>query len=515
VSTSTENLQRPTGQLSLQGLSLEGSAQPGVSVATSPPSTATAIGVAVFTTGAPLKSLGFSREQLGAAGFNASPASTLSIPKPNGPALVAVGIGGASDLDAARVRDAAAAFARAVPNQTRLAFSLDGLNELPAEATAQAVVEGILLARYEYAGLGRERKDKALESIALVVADSQQDAARAGAARGLTYAKATTLARDLANTPHSHLSATHFAELAAELGERKGFEVEVFDKEALRKINCGGLLSVNAGSAEPPRMIKLVYRPKQKSAASLALVGKGVMYDSGGISLKPSDPVHARMKNDMSGAAAVLAAVAELPELGCPNTVTGYLMCTDNMPSGTATALGDVFTTHGGKTVEVFDTDAEGRLVMCDALELAVDEQHDAIIDIATLTGSCARALGSDIAGLFGNDEALIKQVETAARATGELVWQLPLHRPYREILESDVADLRNCGPVGKPDALVAALYLAEFVGDVPWAHIDICGTAWNEKDHLWRRAGCSGFGARLLLELIMHFTPGARPARH
>lgn len=515
VSTSTENLRRATRQLSLKGLSLEGSAQAKVSVATSLPSTATAVGVAVFTTGAPLKSLGFSREQLGAAGFSAAPSSTLSIPKPKGPALVAVGIGGATDLDVARVRDAAAAFARAVSNQTRLAFSLEGLDDIPTEAAAQAVVEGILLARYEYAGLGRERKEKPLESIALVVGAAQQDAASAGASRGLTYAKATTLARDLANTPHSHLSATSLAELAVELGEQKGFEVEVFDKEALRKINCGGLLSVNAGSAEPPRMIKLVYRPKQKSAGSLALVGKGIMYDSGGISLKPNDPVHARMKNDMSGAAAVLAAVAELAELDCPNTVTGYLMCTDNMPSATATALGDVFTTHGGRTVEVFNTDAEGRLVMCDALELAVDERPDAIVDIATLTGSCARALGGDIAGLFGNDPALIKQIEGAARNTGELVWQLPLHRPYREILTSDVADLRNCGPAGGPDALVAALYLEEFVGDVPWAHIDICGTAWNEKDQLWRRAGCSGFGARLLLELITHFTPSVRPARH
>ena len=152
---------------------------------------------------------------------------------------------------------------------------------------------------------------------------------------------------------------------------------------------------------------------------------------------------------------------------------------------------------------------------MCDALELAVEEQHDAILDIATLTGSCARALGSDIAGLFGNDRALLSQIEAAATATGELVWQLPLHHPYREVLDSDVADLRNCGPIGKPDAIIAALYLSEFVGNVPWAHVDICGTAWNEKDQLWRRAGCSGFGARLLLELLMHFAPSTRLARH
>jgi leucyl aminopeptidase len=240
------------------------------------------------------------------------------------------------------------------------------------------------------------------------------------------------------------------------------------------------------------------------------------MYDSGGIRQKPNDSVHARMKNDMSGAAAVLAAMAELAALECSTAVTGYLMCTDNMPSATALALGDVILTHGGRTVEVTNTDAEGRLVMCDALAIAAEEHHDAIIDIATLTGSVMRALGTDMAGLFGNDEALIEQVKRAAAATGELVWQMPLHRPYRKVLDSDVAALRNTGPTGgvQPDGIIAALYLAEFVGDAPWAHIDICGTAWYEKDELWRRAGCSGFGARLLLALAMNFRPTVTSTR-
>lgn len=510
MSATTENLERTR-----QPPFLEPTTQASIAVSTAFPSSATAIGIAVFVTGVPPKSLGFDRKQLSMAGFTGEPKSTLAIPQAGEPILVATGMGAAADLDTSRIRDAAAAFALIVSAQTRLAFSLEDLDNVPIDAAAQAVVEGILLARYEYGGLRRERKGNPPKEITLVTSAEHQAAARAGAARGQTYAKATILARDLANTPHSHLSATRFADVAVKLGEQNGFDVEIFDKQALQKIRCGGLLAVNAGSAEPPCMIKLVYRPKKKSAGSMALVGKGIMYDSGGISLKPSDPIHARMKNDMSGAAAVLAAVAELRELACPTTVTGYLMCTDNMPSGTATALGDVFTTHGGKTVEVFDTDAEGRLVMCDALELAAEEKHDAIIDIATLTGSCARALGSDIAGVFANERALVTQIEAAAKATGEFVWELPLHRPYREILASDVADLRNCGPIGKPDALVAALYLSEFVGDVPWAHVDICGTAWNEKDQLWRRAGCSGFGARLLLELAMNFRPRASQSRH
>jgi leucyl aminopeptidase len=453
---------------------------------------------------------------MAAAGFVADAGSALAIPRTEGPVMVAIGLGAQDELDASRIRDAAAAFAQAASTQERVAFSLEGLDSVSADAAAQAVVEGIMLARYTYTGFGREQKKKSLEEIVVIATTAQQEAARSGAERGLIYAKATILARDLANTPHSHLTATQLAELATKLGKENGFEVEIFDKKALQKLECGGLLGVNAGSVEPPCMIKLTYRPA-KSTGAIAIVGKGIMYDSGGISLKANDNVHARMKNDMSGAAAVLAAIAELRELNCPTTVTGYLMCTDNMPSGTAMALGDVITTHGGKTIEVTNTDAEGRLVMCDALAIAAEERHDAIIDIATLTGSVMRALGTDMAGLFGNDETLIHQVQRAAEVTGESVWRLPLHRPYAKALTSDVASMRNAGPSGgvQPDGVIAALYLAEFVGDKPWAHVDICGTAWHEKDHLWHRAGCSGFGARLLLQLAMDFRPGERPTRH
>jgi leucyl aminopeptidase len=457
-----------------------------------------------------------SADRLRAAGFSGEPGSALTLARENGPVLVAIGLGRSADVDAGRIRDAAAAFAGAAAGQERLALSLEEIDGVGAEVAAHAAVEGALLARYEYAGFGRRPKRKALEEITLVTRPEQEAAVRAGAEQGRAYATATMLARDLANTPHSHLTATDFGAVAEKLGEEHGFAVELFDKKALQELSCGGLLGVNAGSFEPPLMIKLTYRPK-RSSGRLAIVGKGIMYDSGGISLKPNDNIHARMKNDMSGAAAVLAAMAELPELDCSTTVTGYLMCTDNMPGPTAQALGDVITTHGGRTVEVTNTDAEGRLVMCDALALAAEEQHDAIIDIATLTGSVMRALGTDLAGLFGNDEALIEQVKRAAAATGELVWQLPLYRPYRQVLDSDVATMRNTGPTGgvQPDGVIAALYLAEFVGDVPWAHIDICGTAWHDKDQLWRRAGCSGFGARLLIELALNFRSTARRTKH
>jgi leucyl aminopeptidase len=216
--------------------------------------------------------------------------------------------------------------------------------------------------------------------------------------------------------------------------------------------------------------------------------------------------VHATMKNDMSGAAAILSSMSALRELGCGVAVTGYLMCTDNMPSGTAMAMGDVITMRGGTTVEVLNTDAEGRLVMADALVLATEEPTDAIVDIATLTGACLRALGTDIAGVMGNHDGVIDQIRAAGDATDEPVWELPLARRYRKELDSRVADIRNMGGPNA-GAITAALFLEEFVGDVPWAHIDIAGTAQTAAERTWHTAGCSGFGSRLLLQLALDFT--------
>jgi len=326
-------------------------------------------------------------------------------------------------------------------------------------------------------------------------------------------AAATALARDLANTPHNHLSATRFAEVAQELGPPAGLEVEVFDRDALVEMRMAGLLAINAGSAQPPRLIKLSYRPDAPTG-TLAFVGKGIMYDSGGLSLKPSDAIHAQMKNDMSGAAAVLASMTTLRELGCTTSVTGYLVCTDNMPSGTATALGDVITYRDGTTVEILDTDAEGRVAMADALILAREEGVDAVVDIATLTGSAMRALGKDLSALFANDDDLAAEVDSAATASGELVWRLPLHRPYRRDIDSLTADMMNCAPIGKPDAIIASLFLAHFVGDVPWAHVDMCGPAQADSATGLQVPGCSGWGARLLAHIACGFRAPDRSAR-
>ncbi len=477
-------------------------------VALSLPSSTGAVGVPVGQRGAVPEVLGFERTALTALGFEAKAGQTLRVPRPDGSTLVAVGIGDARALDAATLRDAAAAFARAGDRYGHVAFDLGDVAAESDDITGQAVVEGVLLARYRYDALKSEPTTVPLSKLTIVTSSAHADGIERGAERGRLTAAAAALARDLANAPPAYMTATRIAEVAETIAAEAGLGVEVFDKEALQRIGCGGLLGVNAGSTEPPRMIKLTYRPSTDgSGGHLILVGKGVMYDSGGISIKPSDASHATMKMDMSGAGAVLAAMSALPALGCRSTVTAYLMCTDNMPSGTAKKLGDVLTIYGGKTVEVINTDAEGRLILADALVLASEEEPDAIVNIATLTGAAMRALGEKTAALYGTDERLIKQFEAAARQTDESVWRLPLDPRYRNELNSTTADLKNIG--GQfAGSTTAALFLAEFVGDMPWAHLDIAGQSSIDRDESWRSEGASGFGTRLLIDLALNFTP-------
>ncbi|WP_413450566.1 leucyl aminopeptidase [Georgenia phoenicis] len=410
-----------------------------------------------------------------------------------------------AQLGAAEVRDAAAAFARAVPQDARLATRVpDGL---PAGDAAAAVVEGIVLARYRFSLRSEQTGPVALRSIVLVAPEGELGEVRAGVARGLATSRAACLARDLAACPAGLLTATRLGEIAEALAEGSRLQVEVHDRAAAVEMGLGGLLGVNKGSVEEPRMVVLRYVPEGEPTGHLALVGKGVMYDSGGISLKPSDLSHSQMKNDMTGAGDILAAMSVLAELGATTQVTGYLMCTDNMPSGSAMQLGDVLTIRGGRTVEVLNTDAEGRLVMADALVLAVEEGVDAIVDIATLTGQCLRALGEEVAGLFANDDDLAAQVSAAAERTDEQVWRLPLVRSYRTELDSEVADIKNIGgPNG--GSIHAALFLEEFVAGRPWAHLDIAGTAQSSAERSWVNKGPTAFGVRLLIELALAFAP-------
>jgi leucyl aminopeptidase len=478
-----------------------------VAVARTAPASVGAVGVPVGEKGTVPRLLGVDRATLTALGFEGKPGQTLVVPRRDGADLVAVGTG-SGRLSLAELRDAAAAFARAVSKHAVLATSLHEAGG-DAAAAAQAVVEGVLLARYRFESLKSNDVKPQLESLTLLSPPDRQRPVQAGVARGRTTARAAMLARDLANSPPSHLTATRLAALATEIGKASGLGVEVFELDRLAELGCGGLLGVNAGSTEPPCMIKLTYRPRRsgKGGAHLALVGKGIMYDSGGISLKASDPMHAAMKMDMSGAAAVLASMSALAAAGCRNAVTGFLMCTDNMPSGSATKLGDVLHIHGGKTVEVHNTDAEGRLVLADGLTLAVEEQPDAIVDIATLTGAALVALGTGYAGVFGTSQQLVDQVRSSADNADEPAWQLPLEtKRYRKLLDSDVADLKNVGNQ-YGGAITAAVFLSEFVGDVPWVHLDIAPTMKVDADESWRSKGATGYGTRLLIDLATNLT--------
>lgn len=472
------------------------------------PRDADAIGVPVAVDGPVPRSLGLSRAALAAHGFEGKAGQVLGIPGP-GPVVIALGIGKTSDLTPKVLRDAAAALKRITGRHDHLATNLvdaavaAGVRGLDARAAAQAVVEGVLLAGYRY---GRLKSDfgnvTRLHRLTLV---SQSATAAAGAARGEVIAQAVIRARDWANTPPHHLTARIFADEAVEIAAATGLDVEVFNRDQLEAMGCGGIVGVNQGSVEPPRMVRLTWSPKNPTG-HVTLVGKGVMYDSGGLSLKPSDPSHASMKMDMSGAAAVLAAMSTLRDLKCRTAVTGYLMCTDNLPSGSALKLGDVLRFRNGKTAEIHNTDAEGRLILADGLSLAAEQKPDAIIDIATLTGAAMAALGQKIAAVLGNDQDLVDAVRAASARVDEPVWQLPLAREYRPLLDSNIADMKNIGgPYG--GAITAALFLEEFVDGVPWAHLDIAGVMNVDADDAWKSRGATAFGTRLLIDLVTRFS--------
>jgi leucyl aminopeptidase len=306
------------------------------------------------------------------------------------------------------------------------------------------------------------------------------------------------------------MTPVRLAEIAAEIAGRVGLQIDVWDETTIVNERCGGLAGVAQGSTQPPRLLQLTYEPERGARHTLALVGKGITFDSGGLSLKPADGMES-MKTDMSGAAAVLAAMSVLPAMGAKTRVVAYIPATENMPSGSAVKPGDVLKFRNGKTAEVLNTDAEGRLVLADGLSLAAEGGVDAIIDVATLTGACIVALGPKVAGLMGNDDEWIAQVREAAARAGERVWPLPLPDDYRRMIDSEVADMKNTG--GRyGGAITAGLFLKEFVGDVPWAHLDIAGPARADADDGYTPKGGTGVAVRTLVEAVVGFArPGSR----
>jgi len=425
------------------------------------------------------------------------------------PAVVFVGCGRIETGDA--LRRAAAALVRGAGRSGAAvmvvpAHLADAVGS--QRAAVQAVVEGAVLSAYRFVAHKSEVEGGALERFVVAGVGLDTAALAEGTRRAVAVADAVCLARDLVNEPPSSLTPTRFAEAAQDHASgRPGMTVEVWDEQRIADERLGGLLGVARGSAEPPRLLKIAYEPADPvfidgRVPHVVLVGKGITFDSGGLSLKTADGM-VTMKTDMSGAAAVLAAVSACGELGVRVRVTAIAPTTENMPGGRAIKPGDVLTARNGRTIEVLNTDAEGRLVLADGLSLASELQPDAIIDLATLTGACVVALGMSIAGVFGSDDALIAQVRAASERAGEGTWPLPLPDEYRGHIDSEVADMKNVGKAGQAGAIAAALLLARFIDGVPWVHLDIAGPARSDEDSGFLTKGGTGFGVRTLLELL------------
>ena len=436
------------------------------------------------------------------AGDAKSSFKALTMLHPEAPARVLiVGLGKRDDLDPERLRRAAAVAAKEARRLelTSIAWALPETDDDPAAAAA--LVTGTTLAAYRFDSFRSADPDDPppprLESLTLVT----PAAVEAAAQEARVCAEAQNRARDLQGTPANTATPTYLAERAEEIAAGSAaLSIEVLGREELVAKKMGGIVAVSAGSAQEPRLIVLRYAGGG-SGPTLAMVGKGVTFDTGGISLKPGAGMH-EMKMDMSGAAAVLEAVAAIAELGLPVDLIAVVPSTENMPSGTAVKPGDVITQYNGKTVEVNNTDAEGRLILADALAYAVELGADRIVDLATLTGAVLIALGSTYAAVISNDDELAAEVLRAGEETGELTWRLPLHPEFKELMKGTVADLSNLSSKRKAGTITAASFLEEFVDDVPWAHVDIAGTAWDVgREYVGNDA--SGYGVRLLVRWL------------
>jgi leucyl aminopeptidase len=445
---------------------------------------------------------------LEARGFTGKAGEALALPtlgRLPAATLLLVGVGERATADAEALRKAAAAVVRHAAGTRKAVTTL--AQALPADpaAAVRAVTDGALLAAYRFdkykrAGSDGSRPPAVLAALALVPAKAPRAALTRAVAAGQARAAATNVARDLSNEPANAMHPVDLAAAARRLLAGKGVTVKVKDERELAKEGFGGIVGVGQGAEHPPRLVELRYRPA-RATGEVVLVGKGITFDSGGLSLKPADSMKT-MKTDMSGAAAVVGTMSALADLDVKVAVTGYLAAAENMPSGRATRPGDVLTMKNGTTVEVLNTDAEGRLVMADALALGAAAKPDAIVDVATLTGACVVALGTRYTGLMGNDEALATELLDAAADAGEPTWRLPLPPEYHKELESDVADLKNIGD-RYGGALTAGLFLQEFVDGRPWAHLDIAGPARAEADDGYLVKGSTGVAVRTLLSWL------------
>jgi len=422
--------------------------------------------------------------------------------------VVVVGLGKKEELSQDRVRMAVGEACRllqqkGIDNVAAVALGA-GVAGISLEGAAQAVTEGALLGVYSFRRhITKEAEYGELKQLIVAEADEAKlPVLEQGSYRGRVLAEATKLARDMVNEPSNYMTPPHMAETAANLAKAYGLELEVLEREQMRELGMGALLGVTQGSRQPPKFIVLHYRGGDSTQIGLALVGKGITFDSGGISIKPSEGLQ-EMKGDMAGGAAVMAAISAIAQLKPKINVVAITPCAENLPGGEALKPGDVLTAMNGKTIEIISTDAEGRLILADALGYANKLGAKLIVDVATLTGACHVALGDECSGVFGNNQELVDKLIAASVDAGELMWQLPMYEQAKEQLKSEVADIKNVG--GKwGGAITAAHFLAEFVGGTPWVHLDIAGTSLIEKDRGYLVKGASGVTVRTLVNLAI-----------
>ncbi len=423
--------------------------------------------------------------------------------------ILLVGLGKKREATLATLRNAAAKIAKAADELkiTSAALVLANMPFVGAKPPQRlkAIVEGMELGRYSFEiyKTKEDRTERTLKSIH-VLSSKTDGALTKSIEMGQHTASSTILARDMSNAPGNDMTPSILARFARDVAENGKLEYHEMGPAEIRKERMEAFLAVAQGSAQPPVFIHLRYKPKGGSKKTIALVGKGVTFDSGGISIKPVRGME-QMKDDMGGAAAVIGVMRAIAELKPRVTVDAYIAATENMPDGKAIKPGDIVTARNGKTIELITTDAEGRMILADALSFAVDKKPHYVIDLATLTGSCLYAVGEKYAAIMGNDRKLIDKLKRAGDEAGEPVWQLPLEKDYIKGLTTGPADLKNIG-TSKADTINAGLFLSHFVGDVPWAHLDIASTAWASEATDLSPKGATGAGVRILVQFLMNF---------
>ncbi|MBI4297796.1 MAG: leucyl aminopeptidase [Chloroflexi bacterium] len=421
--------------------------------------------------------------------------------------VLVMGLGKREELTQERVRGVMGEACRAmrkagVARAATIAHGA-GIGGMESQAAAQAVAEGAILGLYTFRRyLTRPYELKDMEEILVVERENNKlPALERGVEMGRIMSHATYLARDMVNEPANHMTPTHMAEAARKVAEEHGLSLTILEREQMQELGMGALLGVAQGSQQPPKLIVLEYKGGG-NRTPLGLLGKGLTFDSGGISIKPSEGMQ-EMKEDMAGGAAVIAALGAIAQLHPPVNVTGIIPATENLPSGTAYKPGDVLKTMGGKTIEVISTDAEGRLILADALCYARRRGLSPLVDAATLTGACIVALGDICSGAFSNNQEFLSQVLKAAETAGERAWPMPMFPDYKEQNKSDVADIKNTGG-RNAGAITAAQFLAEFAETTPWVHLDIAGTVRADKDKGYQVKGATGVPARTFVQLAL-----------